>query len=367
MHTGKIKVLHIIARFNIGGTARYLSHLLPSLNDEMFETLLVVGGVQSSEVEDSRLLDLNFTRIEPLGRRVNFVNDVRSYLAIRGVIKKFKPDVIHTHTFKAGFLGRLCFFKLPKIHTYHGHLLTDPEFSKFAIRIIVLSERLLASFTRFLVATGEQVAKDLIKVRIGKQSQYLSLPGEILPMELLSRSESRRKLGLEDEFTILWMGRVAPVKNPELLLQIAMKMPHLTFVMAGDGTLLKKIKATAPVNVKILGFVDPQEVLTAGDIFLSTSLNEGVPYSLMEAQQAGLPIVAIDCGSISELVKDGENGFLVEANVNQLVWKIQELYTKQDLLQKMGSSAKSLSQVANSGENFVLRHETLYKNILNLN
>lgn len=365
MPTAKIRVLHIIARFNIGGTAGYLSHLLPRLDKEKFETLLAVGGVQLGEVEDSRLLDLNFVRIEPLGRRIDLRNDVKSYFAIRKVINEFKPDVIHTHTFKAGLLGRMCFFKIPKIHTYHGHLLTDPEFSRFAKRIIVRIERLLARITRILVSTGEKVAKDLVLVRVGKHEQFLSIPGEILPIQLLPRDESRQKLGLKNDFTVLWMGRVAPVKNPELLVQVSRRLPHITFVMAGDGILLEKIKTIAPANLKILGFIDPTQVLRAGDIFLSTSLNEGLPYSLLEARQAGLPIVAVSCGAIPELVHDGENGFLVDADVEQIINKIEELMTNKEILENMKIIAKSLAQTASPRENLVLKHEVLYKNMLN--
>lgn len=367
MPTDKIRVLHIIARFNIGGTARYLSHLLPNLDTEKFETLLVVGEVQLGEVEDSRLFDLNFVRVEQLGRRINLYMDFRAYLAIRRVIKEFDPEIIHTHTFKAGVLGRLSNFKIPKVHTFHGHLLTDPEFSRLAKRIIVRIERRLARISSALVVTGERVARDLLNVRIGEHKQYLSIPGETLPMEMSTREECRHNLGLNNEFTVLWMGRVAPVKNPKLLVQIARKMPTITFIMAGNGPLFEKIKTEAPENLKILGFVNPAEVLIAADVFLSTALNEGIPYSLLEARQVGLPIVAVNCGAISEIVYEGENGFLVDADEDQIIDKIGNLFTNKELFGNMKSSAERLSQAVSSGQNFYLKHEALYMTILNQN
>lgn len=363
MNTKKVRVLHVIARFNIGGTARYLSHLLPILDKEKFETLLVVGGVQLGEVEDSRLFDMKFVRIEHLGRRINLLKDIRSYLALRRVVKEFNPHIIHTHTFKAGVLGRLCFFRIPKIHTFHGHLLTDPEFSKFAKRIIVRVERRLARLTNTLVVTGEQVAKDLLDVGVGKKTQYLSIPGGILPMQLLTRNESRHRLNLKNEFTVLWMGRVAPVKNPDLLLQVAKKMPKVVFILAGDGILLETIKKNAPSNVKTLGFVNPKNVLSAGDVFLSTSMNEGISYSILEAQSAGLPVVAVNVGALSEIVSDAVHGYLVEPTVENIVDKLSELQTDRELLERMSLAASE----SDSGEYFFrtlsTKHKELYERL----
>ena len=361
MNTKKIRVLHVIARFNIGGTARYLSNLLPMLDKERFETVLVVGGVQLGEVEDSTLLDLNFVRVEHLGRRINLLKDIRSYFALRRVIKEFNPHIIHTHTFKAGALGRLCFFKIPKIHTYHGHLLTDPEFSEFTKRIIVRVERNLAKLTKTLVVTGEQVAKDLVAVGVGKKTQYFSIPGGTLPMQLLNRDESRSRLNLKDEFTVLWMGRVAPVKNPDLLLQVAKKMPNVVFILAGDGILLDIIKKSAPPNVKIQGFVNPINVLSAADVFLSTSMNEGMPYSILEAQTGGLPVVAVNVGALSEVIANSVNGYLVEPNVEKIVGKLTKLQTSPELLEKMSLAARE----SDSGEYFFktlsTKHMELYE------
>jgi glycosyltransferase involved in cell wall biosynthesis len=335
--------------------------LLSTLDKEKFQTLLVVGGVQLGEVEDSRLLDLDFVRLEHLGRRINLIKDIRSYFALRRVIKEFNPHVIHTHTFKAGALGRLCFFKIPKIHTYHGHLLTDPEFSKFAKKIIVRVERDLARLTKTLVVTGEQVAKDLLSVGVGKNTQYFSIPGGVLPMQLLPRDESRGRLNLKDEFTVLWMGRVAPVKNPDLLLQVAKKMPDVVFILAGDGILLDIIQKSDPPNVKILGFVNPINILSAADVFLSTSMNEGMPYSILEAQSARLPVVAVNVGALSEVISDSVNGYLVEPSAEKIMDKLTELQSNRDLLEKMSLAAGE----SDSGEYFFktlsTKHIELYE------
>jgi glycosyltransferase involved in cell wall biosynthesis len=213
------------------------------------------------------------------------------------------------------------------------------------------------------VVTGEQVAKDLLDVGVGKKTQYFSIPGGILPMQLLTRDESRHRLNLKNEFTVLWMGRVAPVKNPNLLLQVAKKMPKVVFILAGDGILLETIKNNAPSNVKTLGFVNPKNVLSAGDVFLSTSMNEGVSYSILEAQSAGLPVVAVNVGALSEIVSDAVHGYLVEPTVENIVDKLSELQTDRELLERMSLAASE----SDSGEYFFrtlsTKHKELYERL----
>ena len=136
MPTEKARVLHVIARYNVGGTARYLNNLLPQLSSEV-DTLLAVGHVQGNEIEDSSLRNIDFVRIENLGRKIELIDDFRAYRQLRKAVKNFKPQIIHSHTFKAGVLCRLMFFKIPKVHTFHGHLMSDPEFSRRALQVII--------------------------------------------------------------------------------------------------------------------------------------------------------------------------------------------------------------------------------------
>lgn len=367
MPTEKIRVIHVIARFNIGGTARYLSHLLPELEQNNLEVLLVVGRVQSGEIEDSSLANLKIVRIEKLGRKISFISDLISYFKIRKIVEDFKPDLIHSHTFKAGFLSRLMHFRIPKVHTFHGHLLTDPEFTKFRKLIIVRIERFLSNFTKSLITTGEKVALDLQAEGVGSPIQYISIPGQVRFLEAGSREKARQRLNLRDEFTILWSARLVSVKNPKLLVEIAKLMPDCKFLMAGDGIELDSIRSNAPTNLEILGFVDMKEILLAADIFLSTSLNEGVPYSLMEAQSVGLPIIAVNCGAISELVIDGVNGYLVEPLAEEIVNRIREIQMDTDTLKRIRLNIEKQKIEKNLEIDFVSKHIELYKSLLDDN
>jgi glycosyltransferase involved in cell wall biosynthesis len=339
MHTVKPRVLHVIARFNIGGTARYLDNLLPQIADQV-ETLLAVGHVQGHEIEDSRLEKIVFVRIEHLGRRIDLVQDFRAYLALRKIVKKFKPDIIHSHTFKAGLLSRLMFFRIPKTHTFHGHLLSDPEFSRRALQVIVNIERRLAKVTNTLITVGEQVSKDLLQVRVGKPNQYVSVASEGKKLNFLSREQSRVNLGIELETpVVLWMARMAPVKNPSLALEVARLLPNVDFLMAGGGELFNQIKDQAPPNVRLLSWVDPAEVIPAADIFLSTSVNEGVPYSLLEVLSAGVPVVAVKSGAIAELIENRVSGFLTSKEPVEIADQIDLLFANSEQISKVGASA----------------------------
>ena len=364
MPTDKPKVLHVIARYNVGGTARYLNNLLPQLTDEV-ETLLAVGHVQGHEIEDSTLENMNFVRIEHLGRRINPIQDLRAYLELRKTVKKFKPLIIHSHTFKAGLLCRLMFFNIPKVHTYHGHLMSDPEFSKRALQVIINIERRLARLSKKLITVGEQVSRDLLQVRIGKPGKYISIASEGQKLIFLSRRDARDNLNLDQETpVVLWMARMAPVKNPSLALEVARLLPEINFLMAGGGELFNQIKDQAPPNTLLLSWVNAAEVISAADVFLSTSLNEGIPYSLLEVLSAGVPVVAVQSGAISEIIQDKVNGYLTSKEPAEIATQISELFSNPELKKAAGQSALNSSVVSDQVKKMAPAHIQVYNKLL---
>jgi glycosyltransferase involved in cell wall biosynthesis len=364
MPTDKPKVLHVIARYNVGGTARYLNNLFTQLSADV-DTLLAVGHVQGLEIEDSSLEKINFVRIENLGRKIEIIDDFRAYLQLRKVVKKFKPQIIHSHTFKAGVLCRLMFFKIPKVHTFHGHLMSDPEFSRRALQVIINIERRLAKLTERIITVGEQVTKDLLNVGVGKKSQYISIASEGAKLSFLTREEARRIMKLDQDVPIvLWMARMAPVKNPALALEVAKLLPEVNFLMAGGGELFDETKVNAPKNVLLLGWVDAAEVIPAADVFLSTSLNEGIPYSLIEVQSCGIPIVAVNSGAISELITDGVSGVLSKPESSELALQIKNLLKDKLRIESMGSAARAQREIISDKPMMVDAHKALYEKIL---
>lgn len=364
MPTEKPRVLHVIARFNVGGTARYLDNLIPGLT-EHFETLLAVGHVQGHEIEDSRLEKIEFVRIEHLGRRINPIQDFRAYLELRRTAKRFKPQIIHSHTFKAGMLARLMFFRIPKIHTFHGHLMGDPEFSRRALQVIINIERRLAKVTKKVITVGEQVSRDLLQVGVGKPHQYISVASEGQSLNFISRDIAKANLGINLETkVVLWMARMAPVKNPALALEIARLLPEINFLMAGGGELFEQIKEQAPPNVRLLGWVDAADVIPAADVFLSTSLNEGVPYSLLEVLSAGVPVVAVESGAVAEIVENGRNGILTSLDPTEIANQLSGLFSSPTQRSALKQSALDSRAQNSEVKKMVPTHLSLYREIL---
>ena len=364
MPTEKPRVLHVIARYNVGGTARYLNNLLPQLSSDV-DSLLAVGHVQGNEIEDSSLENINFVRIENLGRRIELIDDFRAYLQLRKVVKSFNPQIIHSHTFKAGVLCRLMFFNIKKVHTFHGHLMSDPEFSRRALQVIINIERQLAKLTNRIITVGEQVTKDLLNVGVGKRSQYISIASEAAKLSFFTREEARNRLNLDQEIPIvLWMARMAPVKNPSLALEVAKLLPDVNFLMAGGGDLFEETKANAPANVFLLGWVDAAEVIPVADVFLSTSLNEGIPYSLIEVQSSGVPIVAVNSGAIAELIEDGVTGILSTSESSEIALHLKKLLNDKAAIESLGAAARVLREELSDKPIMVKAHKALYEKIL---
>ena len=149
------RVLHVIARMNVGGTAVYLSNLIMGLEKLGIENLLVIGSVPPSEVEDSVVEKLPIRRVPSMSRAISFTADRAARKEIEKIIGEFKPDLIHTHTFKAGALVRSVNRSVPVVHTFHGHHLYDPEFGFVKRSILNMWERRLAKRTDAIVTIGE--------------------------------------------------------------------------------------------------------------------------------------------------------------------------------------------------------------------
>ncbi|NBQ01596.1 MAG: hypothetical protein EBU45_06190, partial [Actinobacteria bacterium] len=180
-----MRVLHVIARMNVGGTATYIANLIHGLEKLGVNNLLIMGNVPNGEVEDSVISTLKYQRIDSLSRELSFSQDRSARIEIERVIESFKPDLIHTHTFKAGFLVRLKRRDIPVIHSFHGHHLYDPEFGFFKRNILNLIERLLAPRATRFITIGKKVRDELLAVKIGKAKQYLSIAPGIAALELV--------------------------------------------------------------------------------------------------------------------------------------------------------------------------------------
>jgi glycosyltransferase involved in cell wall biosynthesis len=361
-----MRVLHVIARLNVGGTARYITQLANELPKHGIETFVATGFVQGAEVEDESAQSIDLIRIKSMGRSIRPIKDHFARMQLDKIIAQVKPDIIHTHTFKAGYVIRMKRQPVPVIHTFHGHLLDDPEFTGFKSRVIVEVERMLAKKSVKLVTVGRRVGEELLQQRIGTKDQYVNIPPGVVAVNVTPKAQALRNLNLEDDGKPIvgWIARVTGVKNPMLALEVADAMPDTHFVMTGGGDLLEQVKAAAPSNVSVTGWADAADVFGASDIILSTSQNEGMPVALIEAQLAGKPVVATDVGSVSEVLLNHETGIVTNKNAGSIALALETLLLDKQKRTEMGTLAISRAQALFSVQRMINAHVDLYKSIV---
>ncbi len=376
--TQKIRVMRIIARMNVGGPAVLVTGLMRGLDDSSFEQILVTGYCGSDEADyiEKVAPDIKAIRVSSLGRSVKPLSDLSALISIVREIRKFKPDVIHTHTAKAGVVGRIASVisghKSIRIHSFHGHLLNG-YFSSFKTRLVILIEKLLALFTHQLLADGVNIKNDLLQVGIGNEKKFAVMSPGLRLKGSPSKSEARKELMLDDNlFYCAFIGRVTQIKRPDRFLDVVAESKvrgvNVHFIVAGEGDLLQYCKDRVQAEylpVTFLGWrEDIEVVLAAADLVLLTSDNEGTPLSLIEAGMLGIPVVATNVGSVSEIVLDGETGLITDLSVENLADAVARLAEDGDLRERIGSAGKNYTLAKYGLARLVKDHQDLYKRLL---
>lgn len=379
----RVRILRVIARMNTGGPARQVAALARHLDGERFEHCLVVGAVGTDEADDLdlRAADVTYGRIRGLGRAPSALDDARALTSLVAEVRRFRPHIVHTHTAKAGVLGRMATLSAaPRpgpsrpalIHTFHGHLLHG-YFSPPVTRALVGVERGLARVTNRLVAVGERVRDELLAARVGRPGQYVVVPPGIELGPLPDRAESRRRLGLPpDAPVVAYVARLTGVKRPDRFadaaLRVAARIPTTQFVVAGGGELgadLRVRLAALGDRARLLGWwSDVEAVYAAADVVVLTSDNEGMPVSLIEAALAGLPAVATRVGSVAEVVVDGSTGLVVNREAAAVADGVQQLLGDPHLRATMGAAAARRASRLFSAQRLVADTEALYDAVL---
>lgn len=368
MSKKKIKVLRIINRFNLGGPTFNAAYLTKYLEPE-FETLLI-GGVKYEEEESSEFilekLGLTPIVIPEMKRSISFKEDKKAYQKIKQIIKDFQPDIVHTHASKAGTLGRLAAAKcnVPVVvHTFHGHVFHS-YFGKAKTLFYKTIERRLAKKSTKIIAISDIQKKELWKDhKICKADKITVIP---LGFDLDRFQENieekrisfRAKYKIEkDEIAIGIIGRLVPIKNHQLFINTINEIKQksskkIRAFIIGDGEekeqlieLLKRIdldyvewmKDEIPATVTFTSWIKAVDWANAGlDIITLTSLNEGTPVSLIEAQASNKPIVTTNVGGVENIVLKNETAFITESNnLNQFTNALLKLVEDEDLRIKM--------------------------------
>ena len=331
MSSQPIKIMRIIARLNVGGPAIHVSLLTSRLGPPEFESVLVTGRVPETEGDMGYIAERYGVEplfLETMSREISPVADLRTLFELLRLMRHERPDVVHTHTAKAGLVGRVAAWlaRTPVIiHTMHGHVLKG-YFGPLKEAVFRGLERFCARLSDRVLTVSAEVRRELLEMRIAP-------PGKLqvceLGLDLQQFAETPRhggvlrgELGLGRDVPLFGTcGRLTAIKNQQMFLEAAAKLraevPNAHFVVIGGGELMESLQATAErlgiVDfVHFLGWRTELGPLVADlDVFVLTSLNEGTPVTIIEAAATGVPVVATAVGGVPDLVTDGETGWLV--------------------------------------------------------
>ena len=339
------KVLRIVNRFNLGGPTFNAAYLTKYLSPE-FETLLI-GGEKTQSEESSEFilqqLNVNYRKIKAMSREISLLNDYKAYKEIKQIIKEFKPDIVHTHASKAGLLGRLAAKHSGVeiiIHTFHGHVFHS-YFGKFKTNIFKILERYLALKSNKIIAISNKQKQELsIEHKIASENKFIVIPlgfdlTKFTNITTEQRNNFRKKYNISDnDFVISIVGRLVPIKNHKLFIDSIKQLKQKTnksirtFIVGGGELYEELINYTKYIglsvskgtNISDINFTSWQketELIYAGsDIVALSSLNEGTPVSLIEAQACGKPVVSTKVGGVEDIVTDKKTAILCANTVN---------------------------------------------------
>jgi glycosyltransferase involved in cell wall biosynthesis len=389
-----MKIIRIIARLNVGGPARHVVWLTEALQDDEFQSTLITGTVPAGEEDMSYFAAQHKVVpifIPEMSRELS-PKDVISLWKVYQTIRREKPDIIHTHTAKAGTIGRVAGFfyrwlslgtligkprRVKLVHTYHGHVFHS-YYGALKTKIFLLIEKTLAraATDKIIVISKQQFEEINEKFGVGEARQF-----EIIPLGIdLSQFEDshskknllRAEIGAEaDEILVGVVGRLTEIKNISLFLEAAKlykedkdeDLPKIKFIVIGDGNLREKLETKAEMLdvkdlVTFLGNRNDTDVFYAGlDIVALTSLNEGTPLSLIEAMANEKPVISTLVGGVVNLLgdvaEDKEHFQICERGVAVAVNKTENFYRGMTYLAKDKKLQKRLNE---SGKRFVQAH-----------
>lgn len=381
-----IKVVRVIARLNIGGPAVHTVLLTAGLNPSRFESLLVAGVVGPNEGDMGDLAaakDVTPVVVPTLGREIHLRGDGAAFLRLFRLFRRERPQVVHTHTAKAGMVGRLAarLAGVPVVvHTFHGHVFHG-YFGPHKTRFFIFLERFLARLSDCIVTVSEGQRRELAAYGIAplEKIRVVPLGFDLAPFLTATAAEGaawRREIDVPEDAPLVGIvARLTGVKNHRLFLEaahrVAEAVPGVWFVVVGDGELRDDLEACAADlglagRVRFTGWVrEMAPVYAALDLLALTSLNEGTPVTLIEGMAAGRPVVSTAVGGVPEIVADGETGLLAPAgDVDALARAVVELLRDPARRRAMGQAGRESVRARFSAGRLVGDVERLYTELL---
>ena len=331
----KTKVVLIVEAM-LGGIRQHVCDIVRNLDKEVYDVYMIYSDLRADETffaeKEELATHAKLIQCNKMQRELG-LHDIKAYKEIKRLLKEIEPDIVHCHSSKAGIVGRLAAkrCRIKKIfYMPHAYAFQNPNLSKIKKMIYVYAERFLSkNATTLTINVSKGEMQRALEYKIDKAEKFMLIYNGIPQIELPDRSKLRKELGLKEGITYVGVtARCAEQKDPFTFLKIAEQVVQecrdVEFVYIGDGPLeeeMKKWIAEKKLNnqIHMLGFRNNASILVSVlDIYLSTALYEGLPYSMIEAMRAGVPIIATKCIGNDELVVDGRNGYLFDiGNVAQ--------------------------------------------------
>jgi glycosyltransferase involved in cell wall biosynthesis len=383
-----IRVLRVIARLNMGGPALHVAYLSAGLQSRGYDTTLVAGSLAIGEESMAGVaegLGVPIVTVPDLHREISPLRDIRAAYHVAEQIRRVRPQILHTHTAKAGAIGRLAALlagdTAPPIvvHTFHGHVLRG-YFGPLRSNVFRLLERFLAKRTTALVAVSPEVRDDLVALGIAPREKFTVVR---LGIELDQRvgagsegAETRRVLGIApDRFVVGWIGRMTGVKRTDDVLLAVQRLRDrgvdAVLCMVGDGPDRDAVELRARElgimrDSLFLGYQDDvAPYYAAFDALILPSANEGTPVSAIESLAGGRPVVATAVGGVPDVVRDGVDGFLVEpGDVDAMADRLARLAADADLRRRMGEAGAESVRARYAVERLLDDMDQLYRRLL---
>ena len=385
----RVKVLRVIARLNVGGPALHVAYLTAGLAERGFDTILVAGTLARGEASMQSVAERRGVRIETideLHREIAPLRDARAVMRLARLIRRERPAILHTHTAKAGAVGRIAALLAGDarppiiVHTFHGHVLRGyfGPVKTFGFRLL---ERLLARMTTQLIAVSPEVRDDLVQLGVAPESKFAVVRlgielDERVASDDAGRQETRRVLGIpEQAFVVGWFGRMTEVKRTPDVVRAFRGLVDAgvdgRLLLVGDGPErdgLERFAHELGVMRRCLFLGYQEEVgryYDAVDALVLPSANEGTPVSVIESLAAARPVVATRVGGTPDVVRDGLDGFLVElGDVESIAERLTDLAADPARRARMGAAGQQHVRERYAVERLVADTERLYRSLL---
>ncbi len=384
-----IRILRVIARLNMGGPALHVSYLTSGLESRGYRTTLVAGTLARGEgsmafVAEERAVQI--VQVPQLSREISPIADAQSIVQLVRLMKDERPHILHTHTAKAGAVGRIAALLAGDarppiiVHTFHGHVLQG-YFGPLRAGFFRQIERWLARDSTRLIAVSPQVRDDLVALGVAEPEKFavvrLGIEFEQRTRSTAgARRELRRLFGVpEDRFVVGWIGRMTAVKRLPLVLEgfklLLDRGVDATLCLVGEGPdrdEAERIAHNLGIMKRCLFVGYQRDVAPYYELFdalVLPSANEGTPVVAIEALAAGRPVVATDVGGVSDVVHDGVDGFLVRSgDTAALAERLAELAADADKRHAMGAAGAAGVPTRYAVERLIDDSDDLYRTLL---